>query len=85
MSISSSPSMEPVSTVTAPPSLQPAEPISVVGSSSSAPGDCSEASGAGEGEAPNFLLGSFSPIRNMELYPPRAKVVGKSVANAFLW
>lgn len=28
-------------------------------------------------EPASLLLGSYSPIRNMELYPPKKKVIGK--------
>ena len=49
---------------------QPSQPLSVVG------GNQREGSVSVEGHSNSFLSSGFSAIRNMELYPPRAKVIG---------
>ncbi len=72
----SSPSGDSEDTTT---SVNSSEPIDVVRSTNSTATETesSQVNGSDELESSNFLLGSFSPIRTMELYPPRAKVIGK--------
>ena len=72
----------PSSPVTAPPQqLHTGSSSAGTGSVSSSPlsmvAGNQKGNGVGNGRDSVFLSGSFSPIKNMELYPPRAKFEGE--------